>query len=130
MSSHLKKYGIFASGSAMGAVVDYAITMLAAKFLGMSPELALGLAMLFSATAVFFWHDHITFKSAGQSRLARKYLAFMLWSVLVYLLRAVLLVGFGMVGLPLSIALALSIGLASVVNYILSSRAIFRTQKG
>ncbi|MFG6082035.1 GtrA family protein [Paracoccus litorisediminis] len=127
MIAQLKRYGVFAGGSAFGAVVDYIVTLVAVRALGISPETALALAMVFSATAVFFWHEHLTFGSKGQPGLSRRYILFMLWSVVVWGMRAGMLFLFRMAGMPLYAALALAIGIASVVNYILSSRAIFRT---
>jgi len=121
----LRRYGMFAGGSALGAGVDYAVTLAATRLLGLAPELALGLAMLISATIVFFWHEHVTFGAAGQPGLRRRYLRFMAWSGLVFGLRAAILRGLIVLGLPLSLALAVAIGVVSVINYLISSRAIF-----
>lgn len=126
MLQTIRKYGLFAGGSALGAVVDYVVTLTAVRLLAIQPELALGLAMLISATAVFFWHGHVTFRVAGQPRKLRRYLMFMAWSGVVFAMRAGLLATFRMLGVPLSIALALAIGIASVINYLLSARVIFR----
>lgn len=122
----LKRYGLFAGGSALGAVIDYASTLGAVRLLGLPPALALGLAMIASASGVFFWHDHITFAAAGMPGKARRYAVFMVWSGIVFLLRAGLLVAFQAAGMPLPLALGAAIVIASVVNYVLSSRAIFR----
>lgn len=122
----LRRYGLFAGGSALGAVVDYAVTLGAVGLFGLSSAVALGLAMLVSATGVFFWHEHITFGAAGTRGKSRRYAAFMLWSGVVFALRAAMLLGFQTLGLPLPVALAAAIAIASIINYMLSSWAIFR----
>lgn len=129
MLNMLKKYSLFASGSALGAVVDYIVTLAAVRLFAIPAELALGLAMLISATAVFFWHGHVTFRVADQPQKLRRYLMFMGWSGVVFAMRAALLSGFGYLGMPLTIALALAIGIASVINYLLSARLIFRQSR-
>lgn len=126
MLQALRRYGLFAGGSALGAVVDYAVTLGAVGLFGLPSTIALGLAMLVSATGVFFWHEHITFGAAGMRGKGRRYATFMLWSGVVFALRAAMLLGLQMLGLPLPVALAVAIGIASIINYMLSSRAIFR----
>lgn len=120
----LKRLGLFLGGSALGAVIDYAVTLGAVRLLGADPTLALGLAMILSASAVFAWHDRITFPGARGSRLTR-YVRFMAWSALVFALRALLLALFLRAGLPLAVALALAIGVATVVNFAVSRALIF-----
>lgn len=126
MLQALKRYALFIGGAALGAVVDYAVTLGLVQLAGISATLALCLAMLVSATAVFFWHDHVTFGAAQTPGKPRRYGVFMGWSGIVYLMRAGLLAGFAALGLALPVALALAIGIASVINYLLSSRVIFR----
>lgn len=82
--------------------------------------------MLVSATMVFFWHDNVTFAAVGQPKRLQRYLAFMGWSLLVYLLRAVLLEILRHVGTALPLALAIAILIASVINYLISAALIFR----
>lgn len=129
MLNILKKYSLFAGGSALGAVVDYIVTLAAVRLFAIPPELALGLAMLISATAVFFWHGHVTFRVANQPQKFRRYLMFMAWSGVVFAMRAGLLVAFRTMGMPLTVALALAIVIASVINYLLSARVIFRQRQ-
>ncbi|WP_323718466.1 GtrA family protein [Paracoccus aminovorans] len=121
----LKKYGVFAGGAALGALVDYVVTLGAVRLGGLSPSLALGLAMLISASAVFLWHDHVTFAAANQPGRLQRYLAFMGWSLAVFLLRAGLLELFGHFGMALPLALAAAILIASVINYVISAALIF-----
>lgn len=126
LARDLRKYTVFLGGSALGAVADYLVTLLGVRFLALSPELALSIAMIFSATAVFVWHEHITFSVAGTPGKLRRYLVFMAWSAVILALRAGLLFVMRKAGLPLWLALAVAIGVASVINYIISSRRIFR----
>lgn|GEM_PF-993488 len=122
----VNRYGIFAGGAALGALIDYLITLGGARLAGLPASLALGFAMLISATAVFFWHETVTFAAAGQPGRLRRYLAFMGWSLVVYLLRAVLLEIFRHFGMALPLALAVAILIASVINYLISAAVIFR----
>lgn len=126
MRFSVNKYGVFAGGAALGALVDYGVTLGAVRLAGLSPSVALGLAMLISATAVFFWHEHVTFAAAGQPGRMRRYLVFMGWSLIVFLLRAGLLELFSRLGLALPLALAAAILIASVINYLISAALIFR----
>lgn len=120
----LKRFGLFAGGSAFGAVIDYVVTLAAVHLAGADPTVALGLAMIVSASAVFCYHDRITFPGATGHGLTR-YALFMGWSALVFALRAVLLRLFLRLGLPLAAALLVAIGLASVINFAVSRAVIF-----
>lgn len=120
----LKRYGLFAGGSAVGALIDYAVTMVAVHLLGIPAIPALGCAMIASASVTFLFHDRLTFPDAGGHWLKR-YVAFMGWSALVFALRAILLELFRLLALPLSVALLCAIGLASVINFAISGRFIF-----
>lgn len=128
MPGSLKQYGIFAGGSGIGAVIDYVVTLLAVRWLSLWPEAALGLAMLISATVVFFWHDHVTFAAARKPRRMRRYVRFMVWSAVVFGIRAVLLAVLRVLGVALPLALGAAILIASVINYVISDRAIFGRQ--
>lgn len=120
----LKRYGIFVSGSVLGAAIDYVVTLGAVHFLGASPTVALGCAMIASASVTFLFHDRLTFPGAHGHRLKR-YALFMGWSALVFALRALLLRLLGLLCLPLSLALLGAIGLASAVNFAVSCTVIF-----
>lgn len=120
----LKRFSLFASGSAIGAAIDYVVTLVATSWIKLDPAFALGLAMIISASVVFFFHDHITFQGA-KSNLVRRYAMFMGWSGLIYILRAFLLKAFLYTGLPLALALLVAIGLASIINFAISSAVIF-----
>lgn len=120
----LKQYGMFATGSVVGAAIDYVVTLGAVHFLGASPVVALGCAMIASATVTFLFHDRLTFPNASSHQLKR-YALFMGWSALVFALRAVLLRLLGLLGLPLGLALLGAIGLASALNFAVSGAVIF-----
>lgn len=126
MPGFLKRFGLFAGGSALGALVDYLATLALTQLFGISPAFALGLAMLLSATGVFFWHEHVTFGVAGRLGQGRRYLVFMVWSGAVFLLRAGILLVLQKLGLALPVALGGAIVIASLINYLLSAYAIFR----
>lgn len=120
----LKRFSLFASGSTIGAAIDYVVTLTATDWLGLDPAYALGLAMIISASVVFLFHVRITFDGAN-SNLMRRYALFMGWSGLIFMLRAFLLKAILYTGLPLALALLMAIGLASIINFAISSAVIF-----
>lgn len=120
----LKRFSVFSSGSAVGAAIDYVVTLAASGWLGWDPAYALALAMIVSASVVFLFHNSITFRHS-QGNLMRRYVLFMGWSGLILVLRAFLLKASLYAGLPLAAALLVAIGLASIVNFAISSVVIF-----
>lgn len=120
----LRKFSLFASGSVIGAAIDYLVTLALARWTSLDPAIALALTMIVSATVVFRFHSHITFQEANDN-LLRRYLMFMAWSGLVFLLRALVLKLSIYAGLPLAMALLVAIGLASIINFAVSSAVIF-----
>jgi putative flippase GtrA len=120
----LKRYSLFAGGSAIGAAIDYVLTLAASDFVNLKPTIALGLAMIISASIIFFFHDRITFHDA-RDNVRHRYFLFMLWSCLIFLIRSLLLKVGLYAGLPLAMALLLAIGLASMINFVVSSAVIF-----
>ena len=124
----LRKFSLFASGSVIGAAIDYLATLALARWMSLDPAIALALTMIISATVVFRFHSRITFHEANDD-LLRRYLLFMAWSGLVFLLRALLLKLSLHAGLPLAVALLVAIGLASIINFAVSSAVIFAKKK-
>ncbi|MGB3899381.1 MAG: GtrA family protein [Mesorhizobium sp.] len=120
----LKRISIFASGSLIGAVIDYVSTISLNNVFGVDPAVALGLSMTLSSCVVFLFHRHITFPEA-HGNTAYRFLLFIAVTLLVFLLRAVLLKAFLYAGLALAIALFLAIGLASLMNFVISSTVTF-----
>ncbi len=119
-----KRFPVFVGGSAVGAVIDYTVTLTATGLLHLQPAVALALAMLISGTVVFFFHLRVTFDYSGGSRF-RRFVLFMGWTFLIYLLRALLMLGGLGIGLPLAIALFVAIGMASIINFAFSSAIVF-----
>nr|WP_273795113.1 GtrA family protein [Brucella intermedia] len=72
----LKQFPLFASGSAIGAIVDYVVTLFASHHLDLCPAVALALSMIISGTTVFFFHVHLTYRDTTGS-LFRRYILFM-----------------------------------------------------
>lgn len=120
----LKFLPLFASGSLLGAIIDYAVTLSANHWMNLYPAAALALAMIISGTCVFFFHARITYKYS-EEKLLQRYVLFMGWTCLIFFLRAVLLQICLHIGLRLTIALIIAIGLASIINFIISSAVIF-----
>ena len=120
----LKRISLFASGSVIGAAIDYVTTIILSEWISMDPAVALGLAMIISASVVFWYHRRVTFEHS-KDKLLRRYVMFMAWSALVFMIRAVVLKLALHVGLPLTLALLVAIGLASIVNFAMSSAVIF-----
>ena len=63
----LKRFPLFVSGSAMGAVIDYVVTLTASDVLHFRPAVALALAMIISGSVVFFFHVRVTFKYSTEN---------------------------------------------------------------
>ncbi|WP_345774337.1 GtrA family protein [Brucella tritici] len=120
----LKRFPLFVSGSAMGAVIDYVVTLTASDVLHFRPAVALALAMIISGSVVFFFHVRVTFKYSTE-KLLHCYILFMGWTCLIFLLRALLLQTCLHLGLRLAIALVIAICLVSIVNFAISSVVIF-----
>jgi len=120
----LRRLSLFASGSVIGAVIDYAVTLGLSEWLKLDPAIALALSMIISASVVFRFHSRITFDEANDN-LLKRYVMFMGWSALIFLLRALLLKAFLYAGLPLAVALLVAIGLVSIINFAMSSAIIF-----
>lgn len=120
----LKRISLFASGSVIGASIDYVATLAISRWMNLDPAIALALSMVISASVVFRFHSRITFDEANDN-LLRRYVLFMGWSCLVFFLRALLLKASLYAGLPLAVALLVAIGLASIINFAMSSAVIF-----
>jgi len=120
----LRRLSLFASGSVIGAVIDYVMTLGLSQGMNLDPAIALALAMIISASVVFRFHSRITFHEANDD-LLRRYILFMGWSALIFGLRALLLKAFLYAGLTLAVALLVAIGLVAIINYAMSSAVIF-----
>ncbi|WP_113722134.1 GtrA family protein, partial [Brucella neotomae] len=96
----------------------------ASNYINLYPPVALALAMLISGSVVFFFHIRITFQYSTH-KIFRQYALFMGWTCAIYFLRAAMLQICLYAGLPLAVALILAIGLASVINFVISSVIIF-----
>jgi len=120
----LRRMSLFASGSIIGAAIDYVATLAISRGANLDPAFALGLSMFISASVVYGFHSRITFEDAKDKQL-RRYVMFMGWSALVFIVRALLLKASLYAGLPLAAALLVAIGVASIVNFTASSAVIF-----
>lgn len=120
-----KRFFTFGSGSLVGAIIDYVVTLLLVEFAELPASVALALAMALSATVVFFFHETITFAGPKASHPRMRYLRFMLLAALVLALRVIALYAFTAAGLPVSMALIIVIVLVSVFNFAASSILVF-----
>lgn len=120
----LRRYVTFGGGSAIGAVFDYLVTLLAHDLLGFSAGAGLAIAMAVSASVVFVYHERITFGTAGTPWRAR-YLRFLMLAVLVLVLRVLVLEALIYLGVPVALAIAGAIVIVSVANFGASSMFIF-----
>ena len=116
---------IFGVGSTLGAVIDYLITLTGVQYFYLPPTWSLGLAMLVSSSVVFIFHEVLTFQKKKEGRIQR-YRTFMISSAVIFFLRAVFLSIFLTVALNLSISLIVTIIIVFFINYLFSSRYIFR----
>lgn len=115
----------FGGGSAIGAAIDYAITMLAVSRLSLPPAVGLALAMLISATAVFVYHEKVTFPGAKSLHLWSRYGRFMALAAAVFALRAGALHLLLATGLSLPVALGIAIIAVSLINFAAASLLVF-----
>ncbi|MDO6964388.1 GtrA family protein [Rhizobium alvei] len=120
----LKSFIVFGGGSLLGAIIDYFITLSLHNHYGLSPGVALVLAMVVSSLVVFLYHDHITFRVAEKGALVR-YGRFALLTVLVFGLRFVVLNGLMAWGASTEIAVIVAIVAVSIINFGISSAFIF-----
>lgn len=120
----LKRFPLFASGSAIGAVIDYVVTLFSSHYLDLYPAVALAIAMIVSGSTVFFFHVRITYRDTT-GNLFRRYILFMSWTCLIFFLRAIVLQGCLYTGLPLAVALFIALAFVSIINFIISTVIIF-----
>jgi len=119
-----QRFPVFLIGSGLGAVLDYTVTLALHDLLHVPAYVGLAVAMTISASVTYLFHQFFTFE--GRSPLDFcNYIKFMTWSVVIYFMRTVILVVVGKLGVALMFALAFSIAFVSVINYFVSSRAIF-----
>lgn len=118
------RFPIFLVGSVLGAAIDYLVTLLASSLLSINPLIALALSMIISGSFVFYFHLKVTFEGT-QGKRFRRYVVFMAWTGVIYVLRALLLELGLFMGMPLAISLAVAIGLASIINFAFSSVFVF-----
>jgi len=116
----LKRFPLFALGSAMGAFVDYVVTLSAISFLYLNPAVALALAMAISGSGVFFFHVHVTFQYSAVKSF-QQYVLFVAWTCLIFFLRAIFVQACLHIGLHLAVALIVAIGFVSIINFVISS---------
>lgn len=120
----LKRFPRFASGSAIGAVIDYIVTLCSSHYLNLYPSVALAIAMVISGSTVFFFHVRITYGDTT-GNLFRRYVLFMVWTCLIFFLRAIVLQGGLYTGLPLAVVLLIALAFVSILNFIISTVIIF-----
>ncbi|MBO6918194.1 MAG: GtrA family protein [Rhizobiaceae bacterium] len=118
------RFPVFLVGSVIGAAIDYLVTLLASSLLNINPLIALALSMIISGSFVFYFHLKVTFEDT-QGKRFRRYIVFMTWTGVIYVLRALLLELGLFMGMPLAISLAVAIGLASIINFAFSSVFVF-----
>lgn len=122
--SVLKNFMKFSGGSLIGAVFDYVMTLLIHATSPLSPSQALALAMIASASLVFLYHEHVTFRTAGAGWL-RRYLRFMVLAAVILALRVLLLETLEMTQLAVPLSVAIAIGVVSVINFGVSALFVF-----
>lgn len=120
----LKQFIIFGGGSAIGAVIDYVLTLVLHDMLDLAPWLGLTLAMAVSSAVVFLYHEHITFKTHG-NQWQKRFAKFMALTLVVLGLRIVVLDLLLACGLPVAFAVAIALAAVSVINFAASSTFVF-----
>ncbi|TCT29240.1 putative flippase GtrA [Martelella mediterranea] len=123
-SDTVKKFVLFGGGSALGAVIDYVLTLVFHDVLGLAPWLGLALSMCVSSTVVFVYHEHITFKTHG-SHWQSRYGKFIALTLIILGLRILALDLLLACGLSVYLAVAIALALISILNFAASSTFVF-----
>jgi putative flippase GtrA len=125
LAKNIGQYFVFLTGSGLGAVIDYFLTLGLVYGAGFDVKLGLAISMCVSAVAVFLFHNKITFGGTQQRSFWEKLLRFLVLAFAIYGLRALILwVSEGW--LPIPIQLAMALGIVSVLNFALSKLLVFR----
>lgn len=122
----LAQFLVFLTGSGVGAVIDYVLTLMLVYGLEMDVKTALAVSMCVSAVVVFFFHHRFTFDPSGETRLILMLARFLALAVVIYGLRALILwLTQGLFPVPIQLAIAL--GVVSVINFAASKALVFKS---
>jgi len=125
-SKTLSQYFVFLTGSGLGAVIDYVLTLGLLYGLNIEIKTALALAMCISVIVVFFFHHRFTFAPSKEVMLKELLVRYIALAVIIYGFRALFLRLTEDI-VPVSIQLALSFCAASILNFAVSKRLIFKS---
>jgi len=121
----MKRLLFFAFGSLLGAGIDF---FLGYFFLtkGIEGAAAIGLSMCLSAVVVYFYHEFFTYNSASSKIDKVRLTAFLFSTLLIYLSRVAVFYSLLFVGFVEVIALALALVSSLFINYLISTKLIFK----
>ena len=97
--------------------------------LGVTPNVAVPLAVLVAVSHNFLWHERVTWPDQRRAGRLRRWLSFNLSNGLISVVTNVTVTTaiVAATGVPLLVANALAVVTASVLNFLVSDRYVFRT---
>ena len=123
----MKRFLLFGLGSTLGASIDFFVTWLLLQQ-GFNAFISFALAMSFSGTLVYFYHEYLTFNeyrvsNYSQSRLSQ----FLISTLMIYGFRVALF--YGLTELQVLEVIALLVALVSslFINFFVSKLLIFKS---
>lgn len=123
----MKRFIFFGIGSILGASIDFVVTWLLLNQ-DINAFLSFAIAMSFSATVVYFYHEFLTFKEHRESQYSHSRLSqFLISTLMIYVFRVALY--YGLISLQIFEVIALLVALVSSVfiNFFVSKLLIFKS---
>jgi putative flippase GtrA len=126
----IRRWLKFSGVGAIGVVVQLAALTLFTKALGLNYLLATALAVETAVLHNFVWHERWTWRDRKTNGVWVKLIRFHLANGVVSIVSNVLLMRIltGVFGLPVLTANIVSIGVTSLVNFLLSDRFVFASE--
>lgn len=125
MTRSLRQLILFAGASSVGAGIDF-VLILALTAAGLAAWAAVALSMCVSASVVYLIHETVTFRDPARGgRDARRWSAFLGWTVVVYATRVAAYYALTAFGVPHVAAVALALVSTLLLNFTVSQRRIF-----
>jgi putative flippase GtrA len=129
MMSATLRWGRFNIVGLLGCAVQLALLALLTRLTTLPVTVCVALAVLVTVSHNFVWHIHYTWPATHRTQsLARRWLAFNLSNGAISLACNLLVTTTvsAATGLPVTLANLLAIGLASIANFAISDRLVFR----
>ena len=112
-----------------GFVVQLLTLAAVTTWLGMTPSVAVPLAVFIAVSHNFLWHERVTWPGQRRDGRLRRWLSFNLSNGLISVVTNIMVTTLivAATGAPLLVANAMAVVTASVLNFLVSDRYVFRT---